>query len=73
MKRLGGGDEVPASSFCARPRAWPADSASPSARLEFQRMHGEQEAAFTNTLPLCRGTSLRVRTTRISNQRTGGS
>jgi hypothetical protein len=23
------------------------------ARLEFQRMHGEQEAAFTNTLPLC--------------------
>jgi hypothetical protein len=25
------------------------------ARLEFQRMYGEQEAAFTNTLPLCRG------------------
>ncbi len=24
-------------------------------RLEFQRMYGEQEAAFTNTLPLCRG------------------
>jgi hypothetical protein len=25
------------------------------ARLEFQKMFGEQEAAFTNTLPLCRG------------------
>jgi hypothetical protein len=25
------------------------------ARLEFQRIYGEQEAAFTNTLPLCRG------------------
>jgi hypothetical protein len=25
------------------------------ARLDFQRMYGEQEAAFTNTLPLCRG------------------
>jgi hypothetical protein len=25
------------------------------ARLEFQRMYGEQEAAFTNTLPVCRG------------------
>jgi len=25
------------------------------ARLEFQRMYGEQEAAFTNTLPMCRG------------------
>ena len=25
------------------------------ARLEFQRMYGEQEAAFTNALPLCRG------------------
>jgi hypothetical protein len=25
------------------------------ARLELQRMYGEQEAAFTNTLPLCRG------------------
>jgi hypothetical protein len=25
------------------------------ARLEFQRMYGEQDSAFTNTLPLCRG------------------
>jgi hypothetical protein len=25
------------------------------ARHEFQRIYGEQEAAFTNTLPLCRG------------------
>ncbi len=25
------------------------------ARLEFQRMYWEQEAAFTNTLPVCRG------------------
>ena len=25
------------------------------ARLEFQRMYGEQEAAFLNLLPICRG------------------
>jgi hypothetical protein len=25
------------------------------ARLGFQRMYGEQDAAFTSTLPLCRG------------------
>jgi hypothetical protein len=25
------------------------------ARLEFQRVYGEQEAALINTLPLCRG------------------
>ncbi len=31
------------------------ERASQLARLEFHRMHGEQEAAFTNTLPLCRG------------------
>jgi hypothetical protein len=31
------------------------EHAGQQARLEFQRMYGEQEAAFTNTLPLCRG------------------
>jgi hypothetical protein len=25
------------------------------ARLEFQRLHGEQDAGFTFTLPLCQG------------------
>lgn len=31
------------------------EHAAQLARLEFQRMYGEQDVGFTNTLPLCRG------------------
>lgn len=44
----GDGDELERSSG-------DIEHAGQLARLEFQRMYGEQEAAFINTLPLCRG------------------
>ena len=47
---VSGGDEVELDRACTE-----VEHAAQLARLELQRLYGEQEAGFTFTLPLCRG------------------